>query len=87
MPDTVTARYRARDGDEHLVAVEHAAAQRWRVIDIARAQTVLVEELADPEDRRAQAEALARDYATEQDAFHHGLRLSDPFGRHTPWTA
>jgi hypothetical protein len=86
MPDTVTARYRARDGDEHLVAVE-AAAQRWRVIDIAGAQTVLVEELADPEDRRAQAEALARDYATEQEAFHQGLRLSDPFPRHTPWTA
>ena len=87
MPETVTARYRARDGDEHLVAVERAAAQRWRIIDIAGAAAVLVEELADPEDRRAQAEALARDYATEQDAFHRGLRLSDPLGRQTPWTA
>jgi hypothetical protein len=87
MPNTVTARYRARDGDEHLVAIERAAEQRWRIIDIAGAQTMLVEELAPPEDRRAQAVALARDYAAEQEAFHTGLRLSDPLPRHTPWTA
>jgi hypothetical protein len=87
MPNTVTARYRARDGDEHLVTVECAAAQRWRVIDIAGAHATLVEELAAPEDRRAQAVALARDYAAEQEAFHQGLRLSDPCPRQTTWTA
>ena len=86
MPDTVTARYRARDGDQHLVAIERAA-RRWRVIDAAGAQAVLVEELADAEDRRAQAVALARDYAAEQAAFHQGRRASDPFPRRTPWTA
>jgi len=84
MPNTVTARYRARDGDQHFVAVERATAQRWRVIDIDGARTVLVEELADIEDRRAQAVALARDYAAEQEACHHGLRVSDPFPRQTP---
>jgi hypothetical protein len=87
MPDTVTARYRARDGDEHLVTIEPAAAQRWRIIDTTGTHALLVEELAWPEDRRAQAVALARDYATEQKAFHQGLRLSDPFPRPTPWTA
>jgi hypothetical protein len=87
MPNTVTARYRARDGDEHLVAVERAIEDRWRVIDIAPADTVLVDTLADPEDRRAQAEALARDYAEEQEAFHRGLRVSDPLPRRTLWAS
>ena len=50
MPNSVTARLRARDGDEHLVAVERAIEARWRVIDIAPALTVLVDTLADPED-------------------------------------
>jgi hypothetical protein len=86
MPNTVTARYRARDGDEHVVAVEPGVERRWRIIDIAGTQARLVDVLTGPEDRRAQAEALALDYAAEQDAFHRGRRLSDPLGRRTPWT-
>ena len=72
MPNPVTARYRARDGDEHLVAVERAVEHRWRIVDIAGTAAVLVDTLAGPEDRRAQAEALALDYAAQQDAFHRG---------------
>jgi hypothetical protein len=78
MPDTVTARYRAEDGGEHLVAVERTPEDRWRVLDIADGATRLVETLTGDADRLGQAEALARDYAAEQDAYHRGRRLEDP---------
>ena len=78
MPNTVTARYRARHGDEHLVVVERTPEGRWRVLDIAGEDTIVVETLTGHDDRLAQAEALARDYAAEQDAYHQGLRDNDP---------
>jgi hypothetical protein len=81
MPDTVTARYRARDGSEHRVAVERTPEGRWRVLDIAGEDTVLVETLTGHDDRLEQAEALARDYAAEQQACHRGRRAEDPLER------
>ena len=94
MPNTVTARYRAQDGDEHLVAVERTPEGRWRILDIAGDDTVVVETLTGHDDRLAQAEALAHDYAAEQDAYHHGQRADDPLPlpargnpAETPWAA
>jgi hypothetical protein len=95
MPNTVTARYRARDGDEHLVAVERTPEGRWRVLDIAGEHTVVVETLTGHDDRLAQAEALARDYAAEQDSYRRGARADDPLPapsdrddvEDTPWAA
>ena len=40
--------------------------------------TLVVETLTGHDDRLAQAEALARDYAAEQQAYHHGQRLENP---------
>ena len=37
MPDPVTARYRARDGTDHLVIVDRTPEGRWRVLDTRRA--------------------------------------------------
>src|SRR4051812_33753763 len=73
MPTPIVARYRARDGTEHRVVVRGGPDKRWRVLDIAQTTTV-VETIGGNDDRRAQADALARDYAAEQQAFHLGLR-------------
>lgn len=77
MPDPITARYRDAAGGAHDVVIQRTPEGRWRVLDIADTQTALVETLTGHDDRRAQAEALARDYATEQQAFQAGLR-DDP---------
>ena len=80
MPNPIAARYRARDGREHRVVVGRCPDGRWRVLDIAGGTTVVVETLTAPDDRAAQAHALARDYAAEQQAFALGLR-DDPLPR------
>jgi hypothetical protein len=77
MSHPVTARYRAADGGEHEVVVERTPEGRWRVLDVADTDVAIVETLTGHDDRHAQAEALARDYAAEQQAFHIGLR-DDP---------
>ena len=77
MPHPVTARYRATDGGEHQVVVQRTREGRWRVLDVADSDVAVVETLTGHDDRLAQAEALARDYASEQRAFQVGLR-DDP---------
>jgi hypothetical protein len=62
----------------HQVRAERDDAGRWQVLDVAGARVVLVETLTGHDDRLAQAEALARDYASEQAAYHDGRRFSDP---------
>ena len=81
MLNRVTARYRARDGSEHLVSVRRTREGRWRISDITDRETIIVEELTGSDDRLAQAEALARDYASEQAAYHRGLRAENPLPR------
>ena len=81
MPNRVTARYRARDGTEHVVLVDRTPEGRWQVLDRAGGDTLVVETLTGHDDRLAQAEALARDYAAEQQAYHDGERLEDPLPR------
>lgn len=77
MPHRVTARYRARDGTEHLVTVAPTPQGGWHVLDSVAGTTFVIETLTG-EDRHAQAHALARDYAAEQQAFQLGLRSNDP---------
>jgi hypothetical protein len=91
---TVIGAHRAGNGDEHLVAVERTPEGRWRVLDIADENVVVVDTLTDHDDRLAQAEALARDYTAEQDAYHRGVRAGDPLARpvrndahESPWAA
>ena len=81
MPHTVTARYRARDGTDHLVTIGRIPEGCWRVLDTTGEQTSVVETLIGHDDRQAQAQALALDYAAEQQAFQHGLRAHDPLPR------
>jgi glucose dehydrogenase len=94
MPNHATARYRARDGTEHKVLVQRTPEGRWRVLDRRGDQTVVVETLTGHDDRLTQAEALARDYAAEQQAYHGGQRLENPLpkpgrddGEEQPWAA
>ena len=81
MPDRAIAGYRARDGTDHLVLVERAPDGRWQVLDRADGDTRVAEILTGPDDGRAQAEALARDYAAEQHAYSQGRRPHDPLPR------
>ena len=78
MPNLALARYRARDGTDHLVSVDRTAEGRWRVLDTAAGHVGVVETLTGHDDRQAQARAVALDYAAEQQAFQLGLRAHDP---------
>jgi hypothetical protein len=84
MPYPLTARYRARDGTDHLVSVRRSPEGRWRVLDTAADSATVVETLTGHDDRQAQAQALARDYAAEQQAFQLGLRAHDPLPNPQP---
>jgi hypothetical protein len=84
MTHPVTARYRARDGTEHLITTGRTPEGRWRVLDTAADQVIVVETLIGHDDRQAQAHALAADYAAEQQAFQLGLRAHDPLPKPRP---
>jgi hypothetical protein len=86
MPYPVTARYRARDGTHHLVTVGRTSEGGWRVLDTSADSAIVVETLTGHDDRQApaQAQALARDYAAEQQAFQLGLRAHDPLPKPRP---
>ena len=51
------ARYHARDGTAHTVIVYRTPAGRWRVIDTAGEDAVIVETLTGHDDRLSQAQA------------------------------
>jgi hypothetical protein len=78
MPDPITPRYRARDGAVHRVTVRRTPEGRWRLLDSVADRVIVVETLTGHDDRQAQAQALALDYAAEQQAFHLGLRDHHP---------
>jgi hypothetical protein len=86
MPKLALARYRARDGTDHRVSVDRAPEGRWRVLDTVADRVIVVETLTGHDDRRAQAQAqaLALDYAAEQQAFQLGLRAHDPLPKRRP---
>ena len=73
----VIAAYDAA-GMSHQVLVTRDPAGRWQVVDVAGSQARLVETLTGHDDRLGQAQALARDYADQQRAFHDGERAGDP---------
>jgi hypothetical protein len=84
MPKLALARYRARDGTDHFVSVDRTPEGRWRVLDTVADRVTAVETLTGHDDRQAQAEALALDYAAEQQAFQLGLRDHPPLPRRRP---
>ena len=81
MTHPATARYRARDGTDHLITVGRTPEGRWHVLDTAAGAAFVVETLTGHDDLQAQAHALALDYAAEQQAFELGLRAYDPLPR------
>ena len=94
MPEQATMHYRTRDGTEHVVLTHRTPEGRWQVLDRANGDTLVVETLTGHDDRLAQAEALARDYAAEQQAYHDGHRPHRPLptpaadtSRERPWAA
>jgi hypothetical protein len=84
MTHSATARYRARDGTEHRVSAARTPEGRWCVLDTAAGAARVVETLTGHDDRRPQAQALALDYAAEQQAFQLGLRDHDPLPKRQP---
>jgi hypothetical protein len=84
MTHPTTARYRARDGTEHLVTTVRTPEGRWCVLDTAADRAIVVETLTGHDDRQAQAQALALDYVAEQQAFQLGLRAYDPLPKPRP---
>jgi hypothetical protein len=72
--------YAASDG-WHDVLAGRDEAGRWQVLDAAGSQLALVETLTGHDDRLDQAQALARDYASQQVAYRDGLRRFDPLPR------
>lgn len=76
---TVSARYSSALG-LHDVVVTRDQAGRWQVLDVLGSTVALVETLTGHDDRLDQAEALARDYAAQQQAHHDGWR-ADPLPR------
>jgi hypothetical protein len=72
--------YRAA-GTWHEVQVTRDPEGRWQVTDKAGSQMTLVETLTGYDDRLHQAQALARDYANQQQAYHVGERQSNPLPR------
>jgi hypothetical protein len=77
MPHELSARYRDAAGIEHHMRLERAPNGYWRVLDASPAGIELVEELTGHDDRRPQAEALARDYATQAEVAAHGPHDDD----------
>jgi hypothetical protein len=71
-------RYRS-PSEWHDVLVTRDSAGRWQVLDAAGSEIVVVETLTGHDDRLDQALAVARDYATEQQAYQDGRRDFDPF--------
>lgn len=74
----VIARYRSRRGREHRVSIQRVAQGGWLVLDVHDGDSALVQALIGGDDGPKQARALARDYASEKQAYHDGVRLDDP---------
>jgi hypothetical protein len=74
------AGYAAADG-WHDVLAGRDETGRWHVLDAAGSRLALVERLSGHDDRLDQAQALARDYASQQVAFRDGRRQLDPLPR------
>jgi hypothetical protein len=84
MPYPITPRFRARDGTVHGVTVDRTPEGRWRVLNTAADQVIVVETLTGHDDRKPHAQALALDYAAEQQALQLGLRDHHPLPRPRP---
>lgn len=77
--------YHDRRGEVHGVVINLHPEVDWRVIDIAPdGSASLVERLPGVDDRRAQAGALARDYAEQWAAHLRGERPDPPVLHPTP---
>src|SRR3954467_8812199 len=83
-PPRTAATYRARDGSEHDVLVLTTPAGRWQILDTTDTTVVHVETLTGEDDRLSQATALARDYASEPQAYHDAARPEAPLPRLRP---
>lgn len=66
MPNPIVTHYRDAKGVHHDIVVRKADDGAWGVLDMSVRDTKLIETL--PGEGRAQAEAVARDYAAEQEA-------------------
>ena len=71
-------------GQRHEVWVRRDRVGRWQVIDAGPELLIVVDTLTGHDDRRAQACALARDFAEQRAAFLRGERDSDPLPRLEP---
>ena len=84
MPPPRTAARYVTHSAEHDVVVLRSSAGRWRVLDLAEGETVHVETLLGHDDRQAQANALALDYAHPMQQFVDRERLDHPLPSKRP---
>ena len=68
MPNPNPARYQDARGVQHEVVVREAVDGAWQVLDISVRKTTVIETLTG--EGRGEAEAIAREYAREQQAAH-----------------
>jgi hypothetical protein len=66
MPNPDPIRYRDTTGAWHEVIVRQGAGGAWEIVDRTPTHARTVETLTEQGDGRAQAEAIARDYAAQQ---------------------
>ena len=60
------ARYRDPGGTVHDIIVRRTEQGAWEILDTSPARTHLVDSLSGFDDGRPEAEAVARDYASQQ---------------------
>jgi hypothetical protein len=84
MTHAVNPCYHDGAGALHEVRVKRTPGGSWRVLDVGPRDTELVEELTGRDDGRSQAEALARDYATQAQLAAQGRTEDD---REIGWAA
>ena len=65
-------------GQRHEVWIRRDEVGRWQVLDAGPELLIVVDTLTGHDDRRAQACALACDFAEQRTAFLRGDRDSDP---------
>jgi hypothetical protein len=66
MSNPIVARYQDARGIQHEVLVRKATAGAWQVADVSVRETKLIETLPGDDQGRGEAEAIARDYASQQ---------------------
>ncbi len=76
-PPVEVARY-TNSGALHVIIAARDPDGRWMILDISESHMTVVDVLRGHDDRLEQARAVAREYASQQEAHHTGSHRCDP---------